>query len=172
MGEEMLGAHGQVGQLGRADARTGQRAVDIARAWIGTPYHHQASVRGVGCDCLGLVRGVYAELYGRVAEEPPAYSRDLAEATGRETLIEAARRHLVEVPPFDEMRCGDVLIFRLREGAMAKHCGIATEIDAQGMASRMIHAFESGPVCEVSLNNWWQRRFAAVFRFPEVTRDD
>ena len=27
--------------------------------WIGTPYRHQASLKGVGCDCLGLVRGVW-----------------------------------------------------------------------------------------------------------------
>jgi NlpC/P60 family putative phage cell wall peptidase len=29
------------------------------RAWLGTPYRHQASLKGVGCDCLGLVRGVW-----------------------------------------------------------------------------------------------------------------
>ena len=29
------------------------------RAWIGTPYRHQASVKGVGCDCLGLLRGIW-----------------------------------------------------------------------------------------------------------------
>lgn len=32
--------------------------VAAARQWLGTPYRHQASVRGVGCDCLGLIRGV------------------------------------------------------------------------------------------------------------------
>ena len=26
-----------------------------ARAWIGTPYHHQAALKGVGCDCLGQI---------------------------------------------------------------------------------------------------------------------
>ena len=40
------------------------RIVATARSWLGTPYHHQASLRGVGCDCLGLVRGVWRELYG------------------------------------------------------------------------------------------------------------
>lgn len=29
-----------------------------ARAWIGTPYEHQASCRGAGTDCLGLLRGL------------------------------------------------------------------------------------------------------------------
>ena len=51
-----------------------------ARSWIGTPYQHQASLKGVGCDCLGLVRGVWRALYGEEPEHVPAYSRDWAEA--------------------------------------------------------------------------------------------
>ncbi|MEJ2227042.1 MAG: NlpC/P60 family protein [Alphaproteobacteria bacterium] len=137
--------------------------VTIARTWLGTPYHHQASVKGVGCDCLGLVRGVYAEAYGSPAEAPPAYTRDLAEACGRETLLEAARRHLVEINK-DDYAPGDVVIFRLRPSAMAKHCGIISVGEA-GLV-KMIHAFESGPVCEVNLSYWWRRKIAAAFRFP------
>ncbi|MGA8997361.1 MAG: peptidase P60, partial [Pseudolabrys sp.] len=34
------------------------------RRWIGTPYRHQASLIGVGCDCLGLVRGVWRAVVG------------------------------------------------------------------------------------------------------------
>ena len=34
------------------------------RDWIGTPYRHQASLKGVGCDCLGLVRGVWRNVIG------------------------------------------------------------------------------------------------------------
>ena len=30
-----------------------------ARSWLGTPYRHQGARKGVGCDCLGLVRGVW-----------------------------------------------------------------------------------------------------------------
>jgi len=97
--------------------------VALARGWLGTPYHHQASLKGVGCDCLGLIRGVYAEACGQPAETPPPYSRDWAEASGRETMIEAAGRHLRAVSPADA-EPGDVLIFRLRPGAMAKHAGI------------------------------------------------
>lgn len=51
-----------------------ERVVIAARAWIGTPYHHQASLMGVGTDCLGLVRGVWRDIHGRDAEAPPAYS--------------------------------------------------------------------------------------------------
>jgi NlpC/P60 family putative phage cell wall peptidase len=138
--------------------------VAIARGWLGTPYRHQASLKGVGCDCLGLVRGVYAETYGRPAEMPPPYSRDWAEGARRETLIEAAERHLESIDPHTAGP-GDILIFRLRPGAMAKHCGIVSET-ASGAPVRMIHAVEGAPVCEVNLSSWWQRRIAAAFRFP------
>ena len=52
----------------------GARAVAAARLWLGTPYVHQASARGAGSDCLGLVRGVWRALYGAEPERPPAYS--------------------------------------------------------------------------------------------------
>ena len=144
--------------------------VTAARSWLGTPYHHQAAVKGVGCDCLGLVRGVYEELLGTPAEAPPPYSRDWAEASATETMLEAARRHFIEIDP-TEARAGDVVIFRLRTGAMAKHAAIlSNEALLPGNASvsgcRMIHAVEGTPVCEVHLNSWWRRRVAAAFRFP------
>lgn len=50
--------------------------VTAARGWIGTPYRHQASVRGAGADCLGLIRGVWRELYGAEPAEVPAYTAD------------------------------------------------------------------------------------------------
>jgi NlpC/P60 family putative phage cell wall peptidase len=133
--------------------------VRIARGWVGTPYHHQASLRGVGADCLGLVRGVWRELYGADAETPPPYSRDWAEAGGEETMLAAAARHLVALDPRGA-QAGDVLIFRLRPGTVAKHAAIMSG------AATMIHAMEGGPACEVPLSPWWRRRIAGAFRFP------
>ncbi len=165
------------------DAIAGADIVRLARGWLGTPYHHQASLKGVGCDCLGLVRGVYAEAYGLPAATPPAYSRDLAEATGVETLLEAAGAHLIELDQFwedNEPGNGDVLVFRLRPTAMAKHCGIVVGHPGpasgpsagrmSGSEMRMIHAFEGAAVCEVNLTDWWLRRIAAVFRFPPTPK--
>jgi NlpC/P60 family putative phage cell wall peptidase len=152
---------------------TPQQIVAAARGWLGTPYHHQAALKGVGCDCLGLVRGVYEELYGRPAETPPPYSRDWAEASSAETMLEAARRHLTPIP-LVEARAGDVVIFRLRPGAMAKHAAILTDGgvapgNAAAEGCRMIHAMEGAPACEVHVNSWWRRRMAAAFRFPEAS---
>jgi NlpC/P60 family putative phage cell wall peptidase len=140
--------------------------IALARDWLGTPYHHQASLKCVGCDCIGLVRGIWRELYGAEAPEAlPAYTRDWAEAQGRETLIEAARRHLIEIPRF-EARPGDVLIFRWRRDSLAKHCAILSKPTA------IIHALEGAPVSEVALSSWWRRHTAAAFAFPETGKQE
>jgi NlpC/P60 family putative phage cell wall peptidase len=136
-----------------------EEVVRLARGWIGTPYHHQASARGIGADCLGLVRGVWRELYGCEVEAPPPYSRDWAEASGRETMLEAAGRHLRPIEPA-EADAGDVVVFRLRAGTVAKHAAILT-----GPAT-MIHAMEGAPTSEVPLSPWWRRRIAGAFAFP------
>jgi NlpC/P60 family putative phage cell wall peptidase len=135
--------------------------VAVARGWIGTPYHHQASERGVGADCLGLVRGVWRQVHGSDPEVPPPYSRDWAEATGEETLLGAARRHLVELDPATA-RAGDVLVFRLRPGLVAKHTALMTA------PAMFVHAMEGAPACEVALSPWWRRRIAGAFAFPGV----
>ncbi len=133
--------------------------VAAARGWIGTPYRHQASLKGVGCDCLGLLRGVWREVSGSEPERPPPYAPDWAEAGGAETLAAAARRHLVEVAP-DAFAAGDVLLFRWRAGLPAKHCAIAASL------ATMIHAHDGAAVCEVALAPWWRRHLAHAFRFP------
>lgn len=143
------------------DRLSAEDIVRAARLWIGTPYHHQASVRSVGADCLGLVRGVWRELYGCDAEAPPPYSRDWAEASGIETMLAAAARHLQPLAAADA-GAGDVLIFRLRAGAVAKHAAILTG------ETTMIHATEGAAACEVTLSPWWHRRIAGAFRFPSI----
>ena len=65
----------------------GAGVVALARGWIGTPYHHQAARQRVGTDCLGLIRGLWRELYGAEAESPPAYTPDWGEY-GREELLD------------------------------------------------------------------------------------
>jgi NlpC/P60 family putative phage cell wall peptidase len=138
-----------------------ERVIAEARSWIGTPYLHQGSMKRVGCDCLGMVRGVWRELYGEETEKPPPYTRDWAEARQQETLAEAARRHLREIDVF-ERSPGDVLLFAFNKSSPAKHCGILTAPD------RMVHAVEFYPVAEVTLGPWWRRHARFAFAFPEA----
>ena len=139
------------------------RIVKAARSWLGTPYHDQASVKGVGCDCLGLIRGVWREVIGPEPMPVPPYSRDWGEAGPREVLAEAARAAMVEIE-VAEAHTGDVLLFRMRHGAIAKHAGILT--NGRQNIHRFIHAYERTGVIEQELTDPWRRRIAFAFRFP------
>ncbi|KAF0176786.1 MAG: NlpC/P60 family phage cell wall peptidase [Alphaproteobacteria bacterium] len=130
-----------------------------ARAWLGTPYRHQASTRGAGCDCLGLVRGVWRAVCGAEPEAAPPYTPDWAECDGRETLRDAAARHLVSVP-LVAATPGDVLLFRMRADAPMKHAAILSAPD------RIIHAYWGRAVVENRLAPFWRARLAAAFSFP------
>lgn len=134
-----------------------------ARRWIGTPYLHQASVKGAGTDCLGLLRGLWRSIHGTEPEAVPPYTEDWAEPDHREVLLEAARRWLVERPLAPEAP-GDVLLFRMRSGGIAKHLGIQSQIGAE---ARFIHSYSGQGVVESPLSQPWRRRIAARFAFPE-----
>ena len=140
------------------------QALVEARSWIGTPYRHQASAKGAGADCLGLIRGVWRALYGGDAETPQPYSPDWAEQGGGEALLGAARRWMIEIPAA-AAGPGDVLLFRFGPGVPAKHCAL------QSGAERMIHAWQGHAVCETAIGPWWRRRSAGAFRFPPQRED-
>ena len=134
-----------------------------AAGWLGTPYQHQASVRGVGCDCLGLVRGIWRSLHGSEPQAIEPYRADWAEVSGEERMLHAARRWLIE-RPVQEARPGQVLLFRMASGAAVKHCAILSRC---GATPRMIHAYWGRSVTESWMGDWWRRRLVACFDFPE-----
>jgi NlpC/P60 family putative phage cell wall peptidase len=137
--------------------------VDRARLWVGTPYVHQARRCGVGCDCLGLVLGVWEDRFGTLPASPPGYTPDWSEADGAERLWRAAEAHL-EGRPLSSPEVGDVLLFRMRQGAVAKHLGIQSAIGAD---ARFIHAYSGRGVVESRLTATWARRIVARFEFPK-----
>lgn len=141
-----------------------ERALTEARTWLGTPYQHQSSLKGVGCDCLGLARGVWRALHGEEPEPTPPYRSDWAEVCGEERLLDAARRWLAEKPLADAGP-DDVLVFRMTPEAAAKHCAI---VSAAGTPVKIIHAYWGRAVVESWLSDWWSRRAVAAFAFPEA----
>ncbi len=145
-------------------ADRGEVIVARARAWIGTPYRHQASCRGAGTDCLGLLRGIWREMLGAEPEAVPPYTPDWSEPSRTEDLLAAAGRHMRSVP-WDARRPGDVLVMRMRDGSVAKHVGFLARAP-EGFES-FIHAYSGHGVVESPLTPAWARRVAAVFRFPD-----
>ena len=134
--------------------------VEAARGWIGTPYHDQASLRGVGADCLGLARGVWREVVGPEPSPVPPYSRDWGEVGSREVLVAGALRWMEEVP-LEAAGAGHLLLFRMRSGAIAKHCGIISG------PHHFIHSYDRLGVIEERLTDAWRRRAALAFAYPK-----
>lgn len=134
-----------------------QQVLEIARLWVGTPYQHQASCRGAGTDCLGLLRGIWRELYGSEPEIVPAYTMDWSETGSAEVLLDACARHLVAV---ETAVPGDVLVLRMREGAIAKHLAIRSGFKT------IIHAYSGHGVVHSTFDKTWSLKVAGIFRFP------
>jgi len=158
-------ARAVISQAGRG------RVVAAARAWLGTPYRHNASTRAVGADCLGLLRGVYRELYGAErTPQPPAYTPDWGETPNAqgafpELLLEAAQRYLVE-KDFNQAQNGDVVLFRMFALGPIKHCAILTS------PTHMIHAYSRHAVCEVPISSAWRRHITHTFSFPPLPQEN
>ncbi|MEZ5872416.1 MAG: NlpC/P60 family protein [Nitratireductor sp.] len=135
--------------------------VSEARSWIGTPYVHQASAKGAGCDCLGLVAGVWRAIGGIVDLPMPAYTPDWGEIDRFEHVLTGAAERLTQIPA-NESGPGDLVVFRWRRGMIAKHMGILSD------NNRFIHAWERSGVVEAVLVPQWRSRIAGWFRFPEI----
>jgi NlpC/P60 family putative phage cell wall peptidase len=132
--------------------------LEEAAGWLGTPYRHQASARGRGADCLGLLRGVCAAVWGKGAEAPPPYPPRLRKEDG-EPLLAAAERFLL---PVSQAEPGDVLLFRMRPSLPVGHCGILLP------EGRFIHAYEGQCVLTSPFDRFWRERLAASFSIPEA----
>jgi NlpC/P60 family putative phage cell wall peptidase len=140
------------------------KIIRVARNWIGTPYRHQASVIGQGCDCLGLLRGVWREVVGAEPEAVPPYTPDWSEMGREERLWAAAVRNL-EAVSVNATKGGQVVLFRMRKGHVAKHLGILAGMGTD--YTTMIHAYTGRGVIETPLTDAWVRKIVAQFQFPK-----
>lgn len=134
-----------------------EKVIAAAESWIGTPYVQQGRLKGVGCDCIGLVIGV-----GVDALVVPA---DVAVPAYRQSLdIPAARKHLagrLRILKRKEPRAGDVLIFRV---GRRDHAHFAI-FDGE----RMIHASNhAGRVIRSALDDRWLKKLAHCCRYRSL----
>ena len=119
-----------------SDADIAQRARIVCEAfsWLDTPYRHQASSKGHGTDCLGLIRGIWRALAASEPARPPPYTPNWVESRADDPLLTASRRHLIE-KPCTALLPGDMLLFRMVQDGPAKHCGVYV---GEG---RFVHAY-------------------------------
>lgn len=86
--------------------------VNEARAWLGTPYHHRAKLKGVGVDCAQLLIGVYAGV-GLVDDfDTGEYPHDWHLHREAERYLGIISRLMAEIAPV-QAGPGDVLLFKV-----------------------------------------------------------
>ncbi len=130
------------------------------REWIGTPYHHQALVKGVGCDCIGVIRGVGNATSALVTEDTSKLVKQFL-GYSRQPNPKVMRAALQEfLVPIDkkEAGVGDIFWFRIQR---PQHLGILTEPGIVVHADRM-----AGRVIEHSVR---YMRIVAAYRFPGLS---
>jgi NlpC/P60 family putative phage cell wall peptidase len=108
-----------------------------AEAWLGTPYHHAARLKGVGCDCLTLLAEVYHAAGIIPLIELPYYPPDWHLHRGVERYMDGLRDHAHEIVGAQPAP-GDVALFRF--GRCFSHGAIVTEWPL------LIHAWHVGGV--------------------------
>ncbi len=139
---------------------TREQVADEARTWIGTPWHHQAFRKGVGCDCIGLIRGV--------GDATKAFEYDASSFRVRQfrgyprhpnpRVMYAALQEFLTKIDKREAGVGDIFWFRI-EGS-PQHLGILSE------PGIIIHAdLLAGRVIEHSVRFM---RIVAAFRYPNL----
>lgn len=148
----------------RRSAADGATVVACARTWIGTPYTHQASRKGVGADCLGLIRGVWRELNGPEPFDVPIYAESWAERGQADRLESSLERYLLR-DRGQALSPGNVLLFKIGEAGQCRHLGIFTD-STRGPG--LVHAYSRHGVVESSLTTPWLRRLLSSFAFPSL----
>lgn len=140
---------------------TRTQIVAKAREYLETPFHHQARLKGVGVDCIGLVICVARELELIAPDfDIQAYPR----VPDGKTLMDTARQHMIEIDK-SAVQPGDVLVISF--GALPQHFGIFGDYRNGGLS--IIHAASnSGKVIETRLMFSSTMKFVAAFALPGV----
>lgn len=142
----------------------GDRVVAEAREWVGTPAHWQQSVKGVGCDCKGLVSGVARELGRPEAESLFARKADYREGRIDTQLLSGGLTAL-----FDQVRQaqpGDILLLQI--GGLPQHLAIVSEVDLAGGPMRMIQCTVGGRLGVRERRVLPQDRIESIWRWRET----
>jgi cell wall-associated NlpC family hydrolase len=135
-----------------------------ARTWRGTPFHHQARIKGNGVDCAQLVVGV-GQALGLIGEYPREYVR-----YGRVPRPDYMRTRLEEFMdeiPANEAVPGDVLWIYWRDARpdLPMHLAFFTDLHGRGI----LHAYEeAGRVVETALSTEVERRVDSWWRYRGV----
>ncbi len=135
-----------------------EQIVEEARSWIGTRFVHQASLKGVGVDCVGLLVGVAYNLgiIDARAHMRPAPFKAYGRLPNPDLLDRACIEYLEPAP----IELGGVLLMRFERDP--QHFAIVSCMEPR----RIIHAFlQARAVVENGVDELWSSRIVRSYRF-------
>lgn len=145
----------------------GQQVVDEARTWLGTKWSHQASLKGVATDCIGLIVGVGRALglLGEFDQHAPEF-RGYGMTPKPLMLLAAADRFLDRIQ-VTQVRPGDIYVMRFQRDPT--HFAILTSIDNVDGNDTIIHAYtQARQVVEHGIDETWRGRVLRAYRFRGI----
>ena len=132
-----------------------------AREWLGVKWVHQASLKGVACDCVGLIRGVYRELTGNEIPTKVNYPATWHLFKSEPWLYNECCKFSGGEIPLVSAGVGDILTFSFREKFVDHHVGIIVS------PTTFVHSYmDVGKVVETRLDEVWLGRARHAFLFP------
>ncbi|RLA04762.1 MAG: hypothetical protein DRQ45_00095 [Gammaproteobacteria bacterium] len=139
------------------DSHSTDDFVNEAREWLGTPFHHQASVKKIGCDCAGLVKGVAKNLSYEVSKVYTDYGVEPANGE-----LERVLASLLVKKSDNSLSKGDIILFRFLQEP--QHLGIYC---GDGI---LVHSYSTeGGVVEHCIDEKWKKRIVSVYELPGLT---
>jgi cell wall-associated NlpC family hydrolase len=95
-----------------------EHIVEVAKSWYGTPYRGWTCLKGVGCDCGQLLKGVFMEAGHRPQDGVPTpkdYSLQVYLHRKDTTYIDTIAKYFREISETD-VKPGDVVAYKLGKG--------------------------------------------------------
>ena len=130
--------------------------IEAARFCIGTPFHHQGRMAGMGLDCIGLVIHALAAV-GVNVQDNTQYGRQPDAQALHDALLAHGFVRCADCYDEQAVQAGDIALFRFH-GA-AEHVGILSSKDS------IIHAFAPArKVVETEMGTTWQTRCLGLYR--------
>lgn len=126
---------------------------NAAKNWIGTPFADGMKVKGLGCDCAGLIEGMLLE-FGQAIPNRKSLS-----------LIDGLRYSFDEVS-LNDLGVGDVIVFKNLSTSNDYHCAVLIE------DNRIIHAHWSKGVVFNTYGNWFRARAVYAFKIKGQSKND
>lgn len=128
-----------------------------AKTWINTPYVHQARLKGVGVDCLGVIIGVGKNLALTQYDDCNDYGM-IPLGNKMKKMLED-HPDLISIEP-SKKQIGDIGLFTFSR--FPQHLGIISDVGVIHSSQEMKRCLET----QLSANS--DMRLIAIYRFAKV----